>query len=215
MSEEAARLPRDLADEIRRMSHFGRADVVKEEVLAAVTAADEERLDVAIAHLDRAKHHAPRSPAIREMLGLVHYEREDWRQAARELAAYRRLSGRSDRDPLYADTYRAQGRPQRAVEVLEDLDADEVGEETFIEGLVVTAGALRDLGRPAEAVEAVRRGPLHPDHVLPHHLRLWYALADALEDAGRRDEARQWWDAIYAEDPEFFDVEMRRLGVKG
>lgn len=209
-----AELPRDVADEIRRVAHFGRAPAVRDDLLAASDAFEEERLDDAVESLERAKQHAPRSPSIREMAGLVHYHRGDWRAAARELATYRRLSGRSDQDAVYADSLRALGRPEKAVEVLSGLSRSELSEEVYIEGLIVLSGALRDLGRSEEAVEAVRRGPLEPDAVRPHHLRLWYALAEALEAAGRRGEARHWWDAIYAEDPEFFDVARRRLGVR-
>lgn len=209
------RLPRDVIREIKDIAHFGHATAVQADVEAAYRAIDEERLDDAVELLDRAKHHAPRSPSIRELLGLVHYHRSAWREAARELAAYRRLSGRFNQEPVYADATRALGRPERAVEILQDVDPAEVSEEVYVEALVVGAGSLRDLGRPDDAVELLRKGPLHPPQVRPHHLRLWYALADALEDCSKLGEARAWWDAIYAEDPSFFDVDRRRLGVKG
>lgn len=215
MTEHAADLPRDVAEEIRRVAHFGHAGDVGQDITDASAAFDEGRLDDAVQLLERAKQHAPRSPTIRALAGLVRYHREEWREAARELATYRRLSGRSDQDPVYADVLRALGRPEKSVEVLADLDSKEVEEEVFVEGLVVRAGALRDLGRLDEAIGVLRGGPLAPDVVETHHLRLWYALADALEAAGRRAEARPWWDAVHAEDPLFFDVSDRRLGVKG
>ena len=208
-------LPRDVADEIRRFAHFGRAPGVQQDVAEAASAFDEGRLTEALRHLERAKTHAPRSPTIRALAGLVHYHRAAWREAARELATYRRLSGRRDQDPVYADAVRALGRPEKAVEILGELDPGEVPEEVYVEGLIVRAGALRDLGRTAEAVTLLQTGPLEPVVVREHHLRLWYALADALEEAGEGSEARSWWDALYAEDPEFFDVARRRLGVRG
>ncbi len=208
-------LPRDVIREIRHIAHFGHATEVQEDVAAAYNAIEDDRLEEAVELLARAKHHAPRSPSIRELTGLVHYHRAAWREAARELAAYRRLSGRRNQDPVYADSLRALGRPEKAVEVLEALDPKEVSEEVYVEALVVAGGALRDLGRTVQSIELLRNGPLRPSQVLPHHLRLWYALADALEEAGDRGEARAWWDAIYAEDPSFFDVDRRRLGVKG
>ncbi|MGH2759555.1 MAG: hypothetical protein ACRDKJ_08325, partial [Actinomycetota bacterium] len=208
-------LPRDVVTEIRHVAHFGHAAAVREDLLAAASAFEEERLDDAVALLEQAKKHAPRSPSIRELAGLVHYRRGDWRGASRELAAYRRLSGRFDQDPVFADALRALGRPERAVEVLRELPSEEVSEDVYTEGLIVLSGALRDIGRPEEAVEALRSGPLHPPEIRPYHLRLWYAFAESLEEAGMRREARGWWDAIYAEDPSFFDVARRRLGVKG
>lgn len=208
-------LPRDVAEEIRRVAHFGRAGGVRQDVTDAAAAFDEGRLDDAVELLERAKHHAPRSPTIRALAGLVRYHREEWQQTTRELATYRRLSGKFDQDPVYADALRALGRPERAIEVLEALDPSEVPEEVYAEALVVRAGALRDVGRLDDALDVLQSGPLQPKVVQPHHLRLWYALADALEADGRRAEARPWWDAIYAEEPLFFDVSRRRLGVRG
>jgi tetratricopeptide (TPR) repeat protein len=207
-------LSRELSRELNAVAHFGRASEVKEAVVAASQAVEEERFVDALEHLGLAKRHAPRSPSIRELAGLVHYRLGHWREAARELAAYRRLSGKSDQDPVYADALRAVGNVDRALQVLRDLDPAEVTEEVYVEGLVVLGGLLRDAQRAEEAVDALRRGPLQPREVLPHHLRLWYALAEALEAAGRTSEAREWWDAIYAEDPAFFDVAHRRLGAK-
>ncbi|MEX2394132.1 MAG: hypothetical protein WD826_06605, partial [Actinomycetota bacterium] len=174
----------------------------------ASAAGEHER---AVQELLEAKTKAPRSVYVREMLGLAYYHLESWREAARELAAYRRLSDRRDRDPEYADCERALGRPEKAVEILSDIAAQDVAEDVLVEGLVVAAGALSDLGRPADAVRVLEQGPLRPRSIEPHHLRLYYALADALELSGRRADARGWRDTIYAEDPEFFDVAKRRL----
>src|SRR5439155_11497960 len=199
-------LPTDVSREINQVAHFGRARTVKDAVAEAARAFDEGEYEKVIEALGIAKRDAPRSVTVRELLGLAYYRLGKFRDAARELAAYRRLSGEHDQDAPFADAERALGRPDKAVEVLSELPRDEVSEEVIVEALIVLAGALRDLGRAAEAVEALRGGPVRPEQVLPHHLRLWYALADALEDADNRREARWWWDAIYAEDPEFFDV---------
>jgi tetratricopeptide (TPR) repeat protein len=207
-------LPAEVSREITQVAHFGRARGVKDAVFAAANALDEGDYAKVISSLADAKRDAPRSPTVRELLGLAHYHLGQFREAARELAAYRRLSGEHDQDPPFADAERALGRPEKAVEILGELPRDEVSEEVLVEALIVLAGALRDLGRADEAVAALGEGPVRPEQVEPHHLRLWYALADALEDADNRREARSWWDAIYAEDPEFFDVGKRRLGVK-
>lgn len=213
MSDPPA-LPRDAAREIEQRAHFGKAAAVKRAVAEASAAFEAGDHEACVLALEAVKPQAPRSVVVRELLGLAYYHLGRWREAARELATYRRLSGERDQDPPYADAERALGRPAKAVEILSDLAREEVSEETYVEALVVWAGALRELGRAAEAVELLRTGPVRPQSVLPHHLRLWYAMADALEDAGDRSEARAWWDAIYAEDPEFFDVARRRLGLK-
>ncbi len=204
----------EIVREINQVAHFGHAPKVREIVAEAAHAIDEERYEDAIDPLVDAKRRAPRSVYVRELLGIVYHRLGRWKEAARELAAYKRLSDRRDRDPEIADCERAVGRPEKAVEILSDFEQGDLPEEVFIEALIVHAGALGDLGRFDEAVEVLGRGPLRPDAASFEHLRLWYALADALEGAGRRRDARAWWDAIYADDPEFFDVADRRLGIK-
>jgi tetratricopeptide (TPR) repeat protein len=208
-------LPAEVVREINQVAHFGRARGVKDAVFEAAAAFEAGDYEKVVETLGVAKRDAPRAPTVRELLGLAYYHLGRYRDAARELAAYRRLSGAHDQDAAFADSERALGRPEKAIDVLSELPRDEVSEEMLVEALIVTAGALRDLGRAPEAVAVLSDGPVRPREVLPHHLRLWYALADALEDAGNRRDARSWWDAIYAEDPEFFDVSRRRLGVKG
>lgn len=204
----------EIVREINQVAHFGHAPKVRELVSEAAHAIDEERYDDAIEPLLASKTKAPRSVYVRELLGIVYHRLGRWREAARELAAYKRLSDRRDRDPEIADCERALGRPEKAVETLSDFDRDDLPEDVYLEGLIVHAGALGDLGRYDEAVAVLERGPLRPDVAGVEQLRLWYALADALEGAGRRHDARAWWDAIYADDPDFFDVADRRLGIK-
>lgn len=204
-------VPADVRAELKHVARRGRADEAAELVEAVVDAYEREDFAEALGPGLKAKEIAPRSATVRELLGLVHYRLGRWKEAQRELAAYRRLSGRHDEDHVLADCERALGRPQRALEILDGMKSSEVGEEVLVEGLVVAAGALEDLGRHSEAVELLMRGPVRPRAIRPYHLRLWYSLADALEKAGRRRESRPWWDMIYAEDPDFFDVAERRL----
>jgi tetratricopeptide (TPR) repeat protein len=204
-------LPYQVHEEIEHVARPGKADAVRALVARAMRAYERGDFAEALGPALQAKGMAPRSASVRELLGLVHYKIGRWRDASRELAAYARMSGRREHDHLRADVERALGRPEHALEILHGLKASDVGDELVVEGLIVAAGALEDLGRHDEAVGVLRQGPLRPRVVLPYHLRLWYALADALEKAGRRAESREWWDLIYAEDPEFFDVAERRL----
>jgi tetratricopeptide (TPR) repeat protein len=205
----------EVAREIDQVAHFGSAPRVKKQLIEAGEALDAGDYERAIPPLLEAKTKAPRSVFVRELLGLAYHHLERWKEAARELSAYKRMSDRHNRDPELADCERALGRPEKAVDILADITVHGLDDDVLSEGLIVAAGAFTDLGRHADAVAMLERGPLRPSGAVePFHLRLWYALADALEQIGRRPEARSWWDAIYAEDPEFFDVARRRLGVK-
>jgi tetratricopeptide (TPR) repeat protein len=204
----------EIAREITQVAHFGSAPAVKKLLVAAGDALEAGNHEAAIDALLAAKVKAPRSVYVREMLGLAYYHLGRWREAARELAAFRRMSDRRDRDPEYADCERALGKPEKAIDVLADITAQDVSEEVLVEGLVVAGGALGDLGRWEDAVRILEQGPMRPERPEAHHLRLFYALADAYERVGRRADARGLWDAIYAEDPEFFDVSRRRLGIR-
>lgn len=205
----------EVAREIDQVAHFGSAPRVKKQLIEAGEAFEAGSYEQAIEPLLEAKTKAPRSVYVRELLGLAYHHLERWKEAARELSAYKRMSDLHNRDPELADCERALGRPEKAIEILADVTAHDLDDEVLSEGLIVAAGAMSDLGRHADAVKMLERGPLRPSGAVePFHLRLWYALADALEGTGRRREARAWWDAIYAEDPEFFDVAKRRLGVK-
>lgn len=206
-------LPGEVKRELDQVSHRGKAPLVKKALEEATEAFEDGRFEDAVGAALRAKGEAPRSPTVRELLGLAYYRLGRFREAARELAAYKRLSDRRDQDHVYADCERALERPEKALQILEGLTRSDVDPERWVESLIVAAGALEDLGRPERAVEWLERGPTEPREVEPYHLRLWYALADALEAAGRRRDARPWWDAIYNEEPDFFDVADRRLGI--
>ena len=73
----------------------------------------------------------------------------------------------------------------------------------------VAAGALADQGKLEQAIRVLERAPKSPKRVLPHHLRLWYALADLHERAGDIPAARALFRKISAQDPGFVDVAER------
>ena len=58
--------------------------------------------------------------------------------------------------------------------------------------------------RPSRCFESSRAGG-----ALPHHLRVWYVMADVLERSGRRSEAADRFRRIMEHDPDAFDVAER------
>jgi tetratricopeptide (TPR) repeat protein len=95
-----------------------------------------------------------------------------------------------------ADCERALGRPERALKALDDPAVPKLDAGTRAELVIVVAGARRDLNQLDAALAVFQRaGGLDPNSPRPGSARLWYAYADALEAAGRTEEAIQWFGA--------------------
>src|SRR5690606_20356755 len=164
-------------------------------------------LERALQLLRWAKAAGGRSPVIREALGIALYLQGDFAAAASELQAYQRLSGRNDQNHVLADCARAAGRSDRVQAYVESMNPREVGEERWVEGLIVLAGDRADKGDYAAAMATLERADLEPARIRPWHPRLWYAAADLAERSGDRERARELFEAILAVDPEFLDAE--------
>jgi tetratricopeptide (TPR) repeat protein len=195
--------------ELRATARPGKGDIavkVFSEAVAAFAAGD---LDEAVRLAEQAKHIALRAPAPRELLGLALYHAERYKDAARELSAFRRLTGSDDQNPVIADCYRAMRRPERAVELCDALDPRRVAPAIYYEGQIVAAGALRDMGRVDDAIARLEALDLEPGVAEEHHLRAWYVLADLLEARGRFTQARTLFEAVAASDPDLTDADAR------
>ena len=80
--------------------------------------------------------------------------------------------------------------------MLDDPDVARLAAETRAELLIVIAGARRDLGQLDAALGVLARGGLDPQRPRAGSMRLWYAYADALQAAGRPDDAARWFDGV-------------------
>lgn len=191
-------LDRSVRAELRSLSKLN-ADAVGRYLVAAgqLIDADPPRA-LALARAARAR--AARVAAVREAVGIAAYHAGEWAEALTELRTARRISGDPRNLPLIADCERALGRPEQAARVLSDPQARRLDGETRAELLIVVAGARRDVGQLDAALSVLARGGLDRNHPGPGAVRLWYAYADALEAAGRRDEAAAWFAASAALD---------------
>jgi tetratricopeptide (TPR) repeat protein len=146
---------------------------------------------------------------LRELLGLTYYRLGRWALAHKELEAFVGLTDSTEQHPVLMDCARAAGRYKRVETLWEELRAVSPGAEVVTEGRIVYAGTLADQGRLDEAIKVLERAPGNPKRILPHHLRLWYALADLHERAGDIPAARALFRKISAQDPAFVDVAER------
>ncbi len=151
---------------------------------------------------------APSAPSVRELLGLTLYQLGRWRPAARELEAFRELTGSVDQNPVLADCYRAIGRHADAEALWEELREASPSAELVAEGRIVAAGSLADRGRLADAIRLLESAP-RGRKAREHHLRTAYALADLRERAGDPSRARELFAWLVGVDPDFADARER------
>jgi len=206
-------LAREVVEDVRAAAG-GKSNRAVALVAEAVAALDRGRLGDAIRAAQQAKALAARSGAVREILGMALYRKGSFREALRELQAYRRLTGRPDQNHLIADSHRALGAPEKALPLVrEALDA-RIGAEARAEAAVVGGSALADLGRYQEALTLLRRFDRAGDSSRPYDLRVWYVTGDVLERAGRVREAARAFQRVVDHDPEAYDA-AERLAALG
>ena len=201
-----------LAGEVRR-DLLGLRKEVADEVSQHLVAAGsllEDDPERALAHARYARGKASRLAVVREAVGLAAYHAGEWTEAIAELRAARRMGGGPGHLAVMADAERALGRPERALELARGPEAAELDRAEAIELLIVAAGARRDLGEADAAVLSLQVADLKESRRDPWSPRLFYAYADALLAAGRRDEAVRWFlHAAEADDEELTDASDR------
>lgn len=185
---------------LRDLNTLGpKADTVAVHLVAAGALVDDDP-ERALSHARYARDQAPRIAAVREAAGIVAYQAGEWSEAARDLRACRRMTGDASHLAIIADCERALGRPERALALVTGPDGDSLPQTVKAELAIVASGARRDLGEVDGALLALERFGLAPNQQRPWSARLWYAYADAMLEAGRRDEAREWFSRAAAVD---------------
>ena len=207
-------LDRDVRKELLSLSKET-ADLVARHLVMAGRLMDDDP-QAALSHARAARALAGRIGAVREAAGLVAYAAGEWPEALSELRAARRITGEADHLPVMADCERALGRPERALIVAEDPQVSGLSPAARVEMLIVVSGARRDLGQADAAVVTLQVSALDAPPLRPWTARLRYAYADALLEAGRDDEARDWFArTVDADDDGQTDAEDRLLALDG
>jgi tetratricopeptide (TPR) repeat protein len=210
--------PRDLDQEVRdelRSLASTDANLVARHLVATGQLLDDEP-EAALAHARAARRIAPRIAAVREALGLAAYHNGEWQSAIAELRTYHRLTGRQSHLAVIADSERALGRPERAVDIFRTAERSKMASDEAVELLIVAASARGDLGQRDAAVAMLQVRELTAASREPWVARLRYAYAEALLAAGRRDEAREWFARAADIDDELAtDAAERLLDLDG
>ena len=185
---ELRTLPKDLAAKVSR--HLVMAGRLAEE--------DPEQ---AYRHARAARRLASRVGIVREAAGIAAYHAGEWAEALAELRAARRLGAGDDSYlPVMADCERGLGRPERALDVIKSPEAGKLDPMGRVELRIVESGVRRDMGQYDAAVVTLQIPELRDRRLRPWSMRLFYAYADALVEAGRADEASDWFARAAAAD---------------
>jgi len=193
---ELGGLPLDLATTVGRY------------LVAAELASDPEQ---AYQYAQAARHLASRIGVVREVAGIAAYRTERWAEALAELRAARRMTGRNDYLAVMADSERALGRLDSALELVHSPEARRLPREAQIELRIVESGIRRDQGLADAAVLVLQVHELRDGRTHPWSARLFYAYAEALLAAGRKEEARQAFGKAIEADPEGETDAIERL----
>ena len=204
--------PKDLDPQVRqelRSLSRDNADMVAKHLIMAATLLD-ENTEKALEHARAAKDRAGRVAVARETNGIAAYHAGEWKEAISELRAARRMQGGPGLIAVLADAERALGRPEKALGVAGEYRPEELDPETRVELAMVVAGAYQDIGRHEEAIVSLEEELDAADAPDVTKLRVTYAYADALAQAGRTADAIQWFTTANELDTEeVLDSEKR------
>ena len=139
-------LPAEIKAELRTLPE-GLAKFVSKHLVAAGRFIDSNP-ELALIHAKAANvAAASRLAIIREAVGVAAYRCGDYKFALAELKAARRISGKPDCLSLIADCERGLGRPEKAIEVLNEKDISKMDKVDFHELMITVVGARKDLGQ--------------------------------------------------------------------
>ena len=148
--------------------------------------------ELAHKHGIAAAHHAGRLAVVRESAGYAAYRAGHYEIALKELRAAHRISGDVSMWPVMADCERGLGRPLKALNLAGSEEVKRLAKPEEIEMRIVASGARSDLGELDAAVITLTCKELKTENE-EWAVRLRYAYADALDTAGRKEEATEWF----------------------
>lgn len=184
-------LDQSVLQDLRSLSKDNADTVARHMVMAAIWMEDDPQL--ALRHARAAKDRAGRVSVVRETAGIAAYHAGEWKEALTELRAARRISGGPGMLAVMADCERGLGHPEKALELGRTEDLSGLDDDSRVELAIVLAGARADMGDFDSAVVELKSVGLEDTRSDITSMRLFYAFADCLVQAGRGDEAREWF----------------------
>ena len=221
----AEELDKDALRSLATLSGINR-DIVARHLVMAGQLIDLDP-ELAYKHAKAAASRAGRVDVVREASALTAYAAGHYEEALREVRAMRRLRGDLSLRAIEADCERGLGRPERAIEIIDQTDTSQLDLAEQVELVLVSSGARADLGQNEVGLVIVDDAiaALGEDADPEFLRRLMSVQADRLRELGRDEEA----DHVEAnipeeeEDPDIVDVGLfadadvddRRSPLKG
>lgn len=193
-------LPSEIKSELRTLPE-GLATFVSKHLIAASQFLEEDP-QLAYRHAQAAKTgSATRIAAVREVVGVTAYAVGEYAVALSELQAAKRISGQVDLLPMMADCYRALGKPDKAVEILQSKEASKLLVDEYSELVLVAAGARKDQGNLAAAMALVKNNVMIKGKPEFCALRLRFFYAETALATGDKAVAKEWFAKCLELDP--------------
>lgn len=145
---------------------------------------------------------ASRLAIVREAVGVAAYRCQDFKFALSELKAARRISGKPDTLSLIADCERALNRPEKAIEILNEKDINQMDRVDYHDLMITIVGARKDLGQKDAGLALAKIKEFNSSDVSESVAKMRFVYAETLLDLGRAEEAKIWFEKTLKSDPE-------------
>ncbi|TLP93871.1 hypothetical protein FEF26_12615 [Nesterenkonia salmonea] len=208
-------LDREASRQLGTLTDVNRKWVAKHLIMAGRLLEIDPQL--AFEHALAASRRGGRLAVVREAVGLAAYAAGDYAEALRELRTYRRISGDNTHLAVMADCLRGVGKPDKAVELTQEPEAQRLTGSARAELAMVLSGAYLDQDDTEAALKALEVPELDINRAYPFSPRLFAAYAEVLHTLGRTDEAEKWRARVSVaekalgtgafEDPEILDFD--------
>lgn len=179
-------------NQISGMDERNRSWVAKHLVMAGRLLATDPEL--AFSHALAASRRGGRHAVVREAVGLTAYAAGEFHDALREFRTYRRISGDQTHLPLMAACEAALGRPEKAIELAESVEAEQLDTEQKVDMAIIISGVYAEQQDFDKAKEVLELPQLKLNRAFSFSPRLFRAYGEALTDLGQLDEAQKWFN---------------------
>jgi tetratricopeptide (TPR) repeat protein len=168
----------------------GRTETFAKHLLSVQVLAESDP-EMAYQHASRVRDRISRSALARQTACIAAYRTGRFKEAIKEESAYRRISGSFELVPIAVDSERGLQRPERALALVSEFEAEKLDSDTRTELMIVAGGARQDLGDD-EAARVLLQKAVRAAKSEMANARARFALGQLLAELGDVAQARKW-----------------------